>query len=269
MIDPVGDRIKANYEGRTRYCLPRRTYTIIRCDGKGFSRYTRKMKKPFDEGFLADMDTATIALCKTAQGCVLGYTQSDEISVLLTDFSSLQTDAWFDGNLQKICSVAASTVTGAFIAARLARGEKLDDIPAFDARVFTIPDRTEIARYFEWRNSDASRNSISMWARSKLSHKQMEGVSSGDLRQKMRELDAPWEALPARIKGGAVIRRVQTNKEVSLPNGETSIIVRNVWTPEPAPIFTKEPAYLEGLIPTAGTEGLNESDTPGDSEAGD
>src|SRR5512137_2136173 len=121
MQDALGDRMKGQYEDRTRYSLPRRTFTIIRLDGKAFHTYTRGLKKPFDGDLFADIDTAIINMLPEIQGAVFAYTQSDEISVLLTDFATTQTDAWFDGNLQKMCSVAASIMTAQFNAARIDR----------------------------------------------------------------------------------------------------------------------------------------------------
>src|ERR1700733_5003490 len=109
--DPLGARMKANYEDRTRYYLPRRTYTIIRIDGKAFSTYTKKMDRPFDLGFVRAMQETTKELCSKIPGTAFGYTQSDEISLLLTDFTTETTEAWFNGNIQKIVSVSASIVT--------------------------------------------------------------------------------------------------------------------------------------------------------------
>ena len=121
MKDELGDRIKAQYEDRTRYYLPRRAYTIVRVDGKGFHRYTRGLARPFDLDLMADMDTTAAHLCAEIAGCAFAYVQSDEISLLLTDFAAPGTQAWFDGNLQKIVSIAASLATVAFNRARMAR----------------------------------------------------------------------------------------------------------------------------------------------------
>ena len=114
MSDSLGDRMKQQYEDRTRAMLPRRTYTVLRADGKAFHTFTRKCQKPYDVRLVEAIDAAALALCRGAQGACFGYVQSDEISVLLQDFGDIKTDAWFDGNLQKIVSVAASIVTAAF-----------------------------------------------------------------------------------------------------------------------------------------------------------
>ena len=92
--DSLGDRMKEYYENRTRIYLPRRTYTIIRIDGKAFHTYTRGLQRPFDEVFMGDMDNTACYLCKNIQGVKFGFVQSDEISLLLTDFDALTTEAW-------------------------------------------------------------------------------------------------------------------------------------------------------------------------------
>ena len=108
MKDDLGTRMKTQYEQRTRTWLPRRTYTIIRLDGKAFHTFTRGMERPYDERFMNAMDYTAMHLCLDIQGAVMAYVQSDEISILLTDFDKITTDAWFDGQVQKIVSVSAS-----------------------------------------------------------------------------------------------------------------------------------------------------------------
>lgn len=114
MKDPLGDRIKSHYENRTKYYVPRRTFTIIRIDGKAFHTFTKGLKRPFDDNFTEWMDRTTEILCKEIQGVKFGYVQSDEISLVLTDFDTITTDAWFGGNIQKMASVSASIATAWF-----------------------------------------------------------------------------------------------------------------------------------------------------------
>jgi len=267
--DQLGERMKSFYEERTRTSLPRRTYTIIRCDGRSFSNYTKSLKKPFDTDFLVDMEIAAAALCREVQGCALAYTQSDEISIVATDFTTQTTDAWFDGQVQKIVSIAAAVATGAFIAARAARG-LLDPkrLPGFDARVFTIPTREDVAAYLWWRERDAIRNSVQMMARSKFSHKEMAGVSVAQAREKLREIGAPWEALPVRIKQGAVVEKIQQPRETKLPDGSVQTFIRGVWTATEAPSFSSDSAYLERLIPKLPAETKVVNDDTGEDEEG-
>lgn len=173
MHDELGDRIKNNYESRTIYYLPRRTYTIIRVDGKAFHSYTCGCEKPFDYNLMACMDATALGLCKQIEGTVFAYSQSDEISLLVTDFAKINTEAWFDGNIQKICSVSASIATAEFNKVQIENKWKKQSIGLeeilkfahFDSRVFSIPDPVEVANYFVWRSNDAIRNSISSAAR--------------------------------------------------------------------------------------------------------
>jgi tRNA(His) guanylyltransferase len=222
MNDELGDRIKSQYESRTRYLLPRRTYTIIRLDGKAFHTYTKGLDKPFDKGLQEDMDNAVCAMIREVQGAQFAYVQSDEISILVTDFATPETSAWFDGNLQKICSVSASLITSEFNKFRARRwrmeleanmfmethgmGEEASEhsnqctpdgsefkLAQFDSRVFTIPDRTEVMNYFIWRNKDCTRNSVSMVAYANFSHKDIEGKGNTDKLNMLKECGLDWE----------------------------------------------------------------------------
>jgi tRNA(His) guanylyltransferase len=155
--DHIGFRMKDQYEDRTRFSLPRRTYSIIRIDGKAFHTFTKGFERPYDTDLMDMMDTTARELCKSIQGAQFAYTQSDEISILLTDFDTIHTDAWFDGNIQKIVSISASIATAEFNYALdriyVDRVDKEKDLTKFrtnnglriglalfDSRVFTIPD---------------------------------------------------------------------------------------------------------------------------------
>ena len=119
--DSLGDRMKSFYEDRTRTYLTRRNNILIRIDGKAFHTYTRGLNKPYDQGLLDDMNETTKYLCENIQGAKMGYVQSDEISIWLTDYDTKDTSAWFDYNLQKMCSIAASLATAKFNQLRMAR----------------------------------------------------------------------------------------------------------------------------------------------------
>ena len=112
--DELGIRMKNFYESVPKTKLLRRTPVAIRIDGKAFHSFTRGMKKPFDFILIESMQKTMQYLCENIQGCVLGYTQSDEITLLLIDYKRLNSDAWFDYEVQKMCSIAASMATMAF-----------------------------------------------------------------------------------------------------------------------------------------------------------
>lgn len=223
MKDDLGDRMKANYEDRTRMYLPRRTNTIIRIDGKAFHTFTRKLQKPFDRTLIGYMQDTAKQLCKEIQGAKLGYVQSDEISILLTDYDQLSTDAWFDGNIQKIVSISASIATATFN--RLWAGA----LPAahFDSRVFTIPEKEEVANYFLWRSQDAARNSVQMFARAYFSHKELEGKSITDIHEMLYTKNLNWAHLDSIYKQGTIIQR--DNAGHWAIKGESEPLTYSVW----------------------------------------
>lgn len=258
MKDALGDRMKEFYEDRTRIKLPRRTYTIIRIDGKAFHTYTKGLERPFDQGLIDDMNETTAYLCKNIQGAKFGYVQSDEISLVLTDFDELGTHAWFDNNLQKMVSVAASMATARFNQLRMARATwegndidgmlDVDDIQnfklaMFDARAFQIPFIDEVKNYFIWRQQDAVRNSISSVAQSLYSTKELHGVKTDQMQELIFQKGINWNDYDFRMKRGAVIGKV----EVTITN-DNGTFTRNKWQVINTPIFTQDPFFLAGLL---------------------
>jgi tRNA(His) 5'-end guanylyltransferase len=157
----LGDRMK-RHEAAHRAVLPRRTYTVLRVDGRSFHNYLRGAAKPFDEQFMADMDAVAEALCSEITGSVFAYTQSDEVSILATDFATEQTEPWFGGVVAKQLSAAASLATAVLNERRPGRRA------LFDARVFTLSDPVEVANYFLWRQRRASATA-SAWPRRRTS----------------------------------------------------------------------------------------------------
>jgi tRNA(His) 5'-end guanylyltransferase len=191
---------------------------IIRLDGKAFHTFTKGFEKPFDMVMVRAMQETMKYLCENIQGCVLGYTQSDEITLVLIDYQNLNSDAWFDYEVQKLCSVSASMATFAFNRnfARLAALEpekKTKQTNAytevaskgafFDARCFNIP-KEEVTNCLLWRQQDATRNSIHMTGRAYFSHKQIEGLNSNDIQNLLlQEKGINWNDLPTTLKRGS------------------------------------------------------------------
>lgn len=225
--DPIGDRMKNQYENRTRYFLPRRTYTIIRVDGKAFHTLTRSAARPYDVQFVQAMDETAEYMCKEIAGSVMAYVQSDEISILLTDFAKPLTEAWFDGNIQKMVSVSAALATARFNQTNFMIGRAERPMATFDSRVFTIPDRTEVENYFIWRQKDAERNSIQMLAQSLYSHKELHGKNCADLQDLIHAKNDNWNNHPTRYKRGGYVRYVYDEGSI---HGQ--------WKTIECPIFT-------------------------------
>lgn len=248
--DALGARMKERYEKRASTSLPARTYTVIRLDGKAFHTYTRGLERPYDQQLMDAIAETAQYLCEQIAGTRFAYAQSDEISLLLTDFATIATQAWFDGVVQKIVSVSASIATARFNQLRPGR------LAFFDSRAFTIPDPVEVANYFVWRQKDATRNSISMAAQAHFSHRQLHGKSSGEMQEMLwSEHGVNWNDHDPRFKRGTVITPELTVGSVSYldrRSGTTMVaedVERRVWTIAPAPIFTRDAEFIATNIP--------------------
>ena len=236
--DALGDRMKTYYEEVTKTRLTRRTPVIIRLDGCHFHTLTRGFKKPFDEVLVKSMQATMKYLCENIQGCVLGYTQSDEITLVLVDYAKLETSAWFDYEVQKMVSVSAALATYAFNKYfkenanawiekqtndpdryKMAKDnpEEFEEINKlievydkaiekgayFDSRVFNIP-KEEVTNCILWRQLDAERNSVNSLAQSLFSHKELQGLNIKDTKAKIEaEKGIIWGELPTTQKRGS------------------------------------------------------------------
>lgn len=243
--DSLGDRMKG-YENISRIYLTRRMPTIIRVDGKAFHSFTRGFKRPFDEILHQTMWETGIVLCKNIEGCQLAYIQSDEISLLLTDYENIKTEAWFGKNIQKMVSISASIATLAFNREfpRLSSGEepyaKKYNQATFDSRVFLLP-KEEVNNYFIWRQQDATRNAISSVGQANFSHKELHGVSSNQLQDKLfLEKQINFNDFETWQKRGVCIIR---------HDKEFDGVIRRRWEVDmDIPIFTEDRDYVERLL---------------------
>lgn len=231
--DDLGMRMKTFYEQIPKTKLMRRTPVIIRIDGKAFHTFTKGFNKPFDNVLIEAMQVTMRYLCENIQGCVLGYCQSDEISLLLIDYKKLNSAAWFDNEVQKICSISASMATLIFnkafsqavqrfneryrdtderisteTAALMDKYNKAVEKGAmFDARCFNIP-KEEVTNYFFWRQQDATRNSIEMVGQAYFSHAELHNKSCNDIQDMLHEqIGVNWDQLPIFKKRGTCCRK--------------------------------------------------------------
>ena len=230
--DELGTRMKEFYEGVPKTRLVRRMPVAIRLDGKAFHAFTRGFQKPFDEVLGKAMRETMKYLCENIQGCVLGYTQSDEITLILVDYQNLNSCAWFDYEVQKMCSIAASMATMAFnkaFASNVAKQSKrlyseyLEEKDAsyidtleiamnkgamFDARCFNIP-KEEVANLIYWRQLDATRNSIQMVGQANFSHRELQCKSCNEIQNMLlSEKEINWNNYPIPCKRGTACFKV-------------------------------------------------------------
>ena len=218
-MSSLGDRMK-QYESVSKTRLVHRTPVIIRLDGCHFHTFTKGFEKPFDEVLMCSMIRTMKFICQNIQGCVFGYTQSDEISLILVDYKKLTSSAWYDNEVQKMCSVATSLCTLKFNEVfreevlRRVIPVNLDNLPVaayskalemgatFDCRAFNIP-KEEVCNCIIWRQQDATRNSIQSLARSVFSHKELHGLSCDKLQDKLfKERNINWNDLEVYKKRG-------------------------------------------------------------------
>lgn len=183
MSTGLGDRMKV-YEGVADGTLTRRVPVILRVDGRAFHTITRGLEKPFSPGFYMHMQDVGRALVKEIQGAKLAYGQSDEVSVLITDYDTISTQPWFGYRVQKMCSIGAAVATkGAW---------RMDSRAMFDARVFNVP-KDDVANYFIWRQKDATRNSILAAGQYYFSHNEMQGKSTNQVQDMLfTEMGVNW-----------------------------------------------------------------------------
>ena len=281
--DDLGTRMKDFYEGIPKTKLMRRTPVIIRIDGKAFHTFTRGFKRPFDEILIKTIQETTKYLCENIQGCVLGYTQSDEISLVLVDYQRFETSAWFDYEIQKMCSIAASMTTMAFNRF-FAKNVKEYDMEwkcsltpqsveiqkkhydyievlnkaiekgaMFDARVFNIP-KEEVTNCIYWRQLDASRNSVQMVGQANFSHKELQNKSCNDIQDMLMEQKGiNWNDFPTYQKRGTCVIKEEYYPEPvkGYENCEVNALdFRTRWViDKDIPIFKGEGRnYIEKLV---------------------
>ena len=276
--DSLGDRMKNNYENRAKTYLTRRMPVIIRLDGKAFHTFTKGLKKPYDEIFHNTMNATMKYLCENIQGCKLGYTQSDEITLLLTDCDTIDTDAWFDNNVQKICSVSASMATMAFnkffekfvndefnlctskgvIEQKYGNIDEYDRLfntyykriqqgAMFDSRCFNIPIE-EVTNCFIWRQQDATRNAIQMLGQCNFSHKELQGKSCNDIQDMlMLQKGINFNDMPTEFKRGVCcVKEEYATVDLATYSGPVEAVTRTRWVlDKEIPIFTQDRDYVE------------------------
>lgn len=248
----LDERMK-KYEYITRHYLMCRTPVIVRIDGKAFHTFTKGMKKPFDHIFMESIQDTMKYLCENVQGCVLGYCQSDEISLLLIDYDTFETSAWFDNNISKIISITSSMASVYFnqqfslnlLDYKIKNRESKDrdveyenrlfanisSLPVFDSRAFNLS-KEEVNNYFVWRQQDAIKNAIQMIGRAYFTHKELENKNGKEIVDMLDSIKVNYHSFSTCEKRGTCC--IKTNKGWEL---DTEI-----------PIFKDDKDYIEKLI---------------------
>lgn len=224
-----------------RTALPENSYAVIRVDGKGFSKYTSKMVKPFDPDFTKNMQETAKYLCENVDGALFAYTQSDEISVIISDLQSEKAQWWHGGQVQKIISVTAAYTTAKFNSL----GTVDNQLPVFDGRVHSLDTLDDVLGYLQWRQADALKNSVGMLASHHFSHKFLDGVGTSKRRDHLIDIGHPWEELPQEVKQGTFVSRYKSVEDIEYFHKKEKVmksltVERQRWSTKPAPLFTME-----------------------------
>lgn len=211
--DNLGDRMKTYEMIEANRMLIPNLPVVIRLDGKAFHTFTKGLQRPYDKR-LTDLMVDTTKFIVNKTNAVIGYTQSDEISLILnkeTDGSEI----FFNGRIQKLTSVVASMVTAFFNRnLPLSLPEKADKFAYFDCRVWNVPNEIEAINAIVWRELDATKNAISMAAQHYFSHKELQGKHSGEMQEMLfKQKNINFNDYPSFFKRGSYIRRLK--KEIA------------------------------------------------------
>ena len=238
----LANRMK-EYEKRNQYYLQKRTPVAIRVDGRSFHTFTKGFQRPFDKILMTAMQKTAKYMCENIQGAKFAYVQSDEITIILVDYDTLETDCWFNYRTDKLCSISASMATMAFNKYFAQEVDKwgaetfgyewyeggtndpevintsewklagiyskaIDKGTMFDARCFNIP-KEEVANLIYWRQLDATRNSIQMVGQANFSHKELQGKSCNMIQDMLlTQKDINWNNYPVTCKRGSACIKV-------------------------------------------------------------
>ena len=261
----LANRMK-EYEKRNQYYLQKRTPVAIRVDGRSFHTFTKGFQRPFDEILIKTMQETAKYMCENIQGAKFAYIQSDEITIILIDYDTLETDCWFNYRTDKLCSITASMATMAFnkffdnnvreyinkiipnalSPLAITYMQAVDKGVMFDARCFNIP-KEEVTNLVYWRQLDATRNSIQMVGQANFSHKELQNKSCNDIQDMlMIQKGINWNDLPTYQKRGSCCIR----NKIVIEQLRDSSKSENEWIIDTEiPIFKSEGReYIDRLV---------------------
>ena len=267
-----------DYEMRDRYFLQKRIPVAIRVDMRAGHTFTRGFKRPFDYIFMKSMQETAKYMCENMGNAKFAYVQSDEITIILTDYDTLETDCWFNYRTDKLCSISASMATMAFnkyfeenvtnevleykmvphcveIQQEIKEYHNtliaaLDKGAMFDARCFNIP-KEEVTNLIYWRQLDASRNSIQMVGQANFSHNELQNKSCKDIQDMlMLQKNINWNDFPTYQKRGSCVVKSDEKETITEDNIGTKMTIRSKWIiDKEMPILKgKDRAYIDKLV---------------------
>jgi tRNA(His) 5'-end guanylyltransferase len=241
------------YRSLADYKLVPNTYVLAMVDGHCFSKVIKnKFEKPFDDTFIKMMNETAKYLCENIQGAKFAYAQSDEISILITDFDTPMTDSFFSFRLCKMQSLIAAMATAKFnqLYYKYVIDMKEPPLCTFDCKVWTVPNANDAYAWFLYRQTDCIKNSKAQTAQTYIPHKDLVRLTADEMIAKLKDdKGIDWNTFENGKKYGRVIRKVDTEMEKDLPNGRHVEFVRSIWTPVDAIDLKENGEWLRELIP--------------------
>lgn len=236
----LGDRIKSNYEDAFRLKFTKRMPLMLRLDGCHFSNYTKGFEKPYDVKIRDAFIFATKELFNEIQGLKVTYQQSDELTLLITDYDTLNTQSWYDSNIQKIISVSSSILTANFNKFMVDNGFS-KKLAYFDSRAFILP-KEEVCNAILFRQNDATRNSISCLGQKHFSHKQLHKKNTSQVQEMLfQEKGINWNNEPTWARRGYCLSKKTFEKE---PGVFRTVIESDFEIP----IFSQDRDYINKFV---------------------
>jgi len=213
--DGLGDRCKQYEMAEAGRRALRGIPLLARLDGRAFHTFTRDLRRPYDETLSRCMIETTRSLVREATALV-GYTQSDEITLAWYEPSQSPSDYSFDGRFQKLASVLAGMASVRFLQLLLEHlPAKVSELPHFDCRVWQVPTLADAADVFIWREDDATKNSITMAARAVYTDRELHEKDSSVKQEMLFQKGINWNDYPAYFKRGSYLQRRTMQKTLS------------------------------------------------------
>lgn len=215
--DEFGDRMKGYEHIYTSTRIPVDNILVARLDGKGFSKFTKGFKKPFDDRLSEAMILTAESIQKETHAN-FAYTQSDEITLVYVA-TEKASEHFLGGKISKINSILASMAAAnfnQFIAETAPEVYEKKGLAYFDCRAFAVPTIIEASNTILWRVQDARKNSVSALFRWTAGHRAMDGLDQAQMKIFLLENNGvDWNDLSNRYKYGTYMKIVPEETTLS------------------------------------------------------
>lgn len=240
-FDNLEDRMNY-FRDLADYKLIPNSYVLAMVDGRGFSsKIKKRFKLPFDDTFIDIMNQVAAYVCKEIQGCKFAFAQSDEISFIITDFDTPESDSFFGYRLCKMQSIIAGLATAKFnqliwkeLLATPCSTENLvqmmEDQPLyhFDCKCWNVPTHNDAIGWILYRQNDCIRNSKQQAAQTYLSHKALVGKHTDEQIELLkREKGIDWNT---EYDDGKKYGRFIFKEEKTLYTAQNEPYIRSYFT---------------------------------------